>query len=261
MPGYLLLQLSDVHLRVGGVLSNGAPTSENLRRAIELILRVGLSPDLVVCSGDLADAGEGESYDELRARLAPLVARGASVVYLPGNHDERGAFRRHLLDDAGTGDGPINQVTHHGGLRVVALDTSVPGAEHGELAQETLAFLRAALADPAPDGTVLALHHPPVPSPIASMAEIALREPGSLADALGGSDVRLIVSGHNHHAAASALAGIPVWVSPALAYRGDVTSVHTFVPLPGAALSRIDLPAGGAPLVSVVEVPLSAARP
>lgn len=259
MAAHLLVQLSDLHLCSGGVLRNGARTTENLRAAVALIARHGLAPDLVICSGDLADDGEEASYEELAALVAPLAGTATRLVFLPGNHDERRAFRRHLLGATAPStpgeDDPVNQVVHHGGLRVVALDSSVPGAEHGELSEKTLDFLRTALVEPAPDGTVVALHHPPIPSPINSMAAIALRAPERLAEVIAGSDVRLVLAGHNHHAAASTLGGIPVWVSPAVAYRADVASTDEFRPVPGAALTRIDLPAQGAPLLSILEVP------
>ena len=58
---------------------------------------------------------------------------GASVIYLPGNHDDREAFRRHLLGDAGVPGTPLNQVHWRDGLRVVALDSTIPGEDGGRL--------------------------------------------------------------------------------------------------------------------------------
>ena len=262
MGAHLLLQLTDLHLSAVGALRNGARPGENFEAALAHLGREDVRPDLIVLTGDLTDDGDSAGYAELRIRLAPLAeATGAAVVYLPGNHDVRASFRRHLLQqDARDPDAPINQVVRSGGLRLIALDSSVPGAEHGELADATLAFLAHELAEPAPDGTVLALHHPPVGSPIASMNEIALRSPERLGEVVGGTDVRLIIAGHNHHEAAGALAGIPVWVSPALAYLADVGSTAEFRPFPGAALTRIDLPTNGQPLVTVIHVPLASSR-
>ncbi len=39
-----------------------------------------------------------------------------------------------------------------------------------------------------------------------------------------GTDVRLIISGHNHHEGVGTLASVPVRVSPASSYRLDVLS-------------------------------------
>ena len=78
----------------------------------------------------------------------PAAALGAVVVYVPGNHDDRPEFRRHLLGRQPDRT-PINQIHWIDGLRVVLLDSVVIGQEFGELGEETLAFLRDAVAEPA----------------------------------------------------------------------------------------------------------------
>jgi 3',5'-cyclic-AMP phosphodiesterase len=176
----------------------------------------------------------------------------------------RDTFQRHLLagsgdgdgdsDGEGDGDGPVNQTHWRDGLRIIALDSTIPGESHGALDDQTLDYLRAEIAAAAPDGTVLALHHPPIPSPIQPMAQIALREPERLRDAIVGSDVRIVLCGHNHHEALGTLGPVPVWVCPATAYRADVTSTQTFKRVPDIALSRIDLSDDG-PTATVITVP------
>ena len=96
------------------------------------------------------------------------------------------------------------------------------------------------LETPAPLGTVLVLHHPPVPSPIRPMTAIALDDPTLLTRAIAGSDVVLILAGHNHHGTLGMLGPTPVWVSPAVAYRADVMSEDEFRGLTGSAFSRIE---------------------
>jgi 3',5'-cyclic-AMP phosphodiesterase len=86
------------------------------------------------------------------------------------------------------------------------------------------------------------------------MAQIALRNPERLRDAIAGSDVRIVLCGHNHHEALGTLGPVPVWVCPAIAYRADVTSTQTFQRVPDIALSRIDLSDDG-PTVTVIAVP------
>jgi Icc protein len=255
LPSYLLVQISDVHLTTSGTLPPGVRPRDNLVRALQVLESSDMRPDVLLLTGDLANSGDPQCYDDLRAIVAGSgKAAGATVIYLPGNHDERAAFRRHLLD--GDGDAPVNQTRRHDGLRVIALDSVVPGQDHGVLAEEALGYLRAELATPAPDGTILALHHPPIPSPIKPMAGIALREPGRLREVIEGSDIRLIVAGHSHHEALGVLGTTPVWVSPATAYRLDTTSTETYRGYPGSAFSRIDLTPDG-PVVTVVPVDLS----
>ena len=253
MSSYLLVQISDVHLTASGPLLPGINPRDNLVKALRLLDATGIRPDVFLLTGDLANDGEGACYDDLAGLLAQAASRsGASVIYVPGNHDERGTFHRHLL--GGSGDGPVNQTHWRDGLRIIALDSTIPGEGYGALDDQTLGYLRAELATAAPDGTVLALHHPPIPSPIQPMAEIALRNPGRLRDAIAGSDVRIVLCGHNHHEALGTLGPVPVWVCPAIAYRADVTSTQTFQRVPDIAMSRIDLSDDG-PTATVISVP------
>jgi len=136
-------------------------------------------------------------------------------------------FGRHLLGRAGAG--PINQTHWRDGLRIIALDSTVPGAGHGYLDAETLDYLRAEPETVAPDGTVVALHHPPIPSPVDPMTQLALRNPDDLRDAIAGSDVRVVLCGHNHH--------------PALGTAGHVRSgFHRRIDLSDAATTATVIP-------------------
>jgi Icc protein len=257
---HLLVQMTDVHLTVSGIGPNGARTRDNLLRALREVATAGLRPAVFLLTGDLADAGEGPCYDDLAAILADAArATQASVVYLPGNHDDRDAFRRHLLGDGEDGPArpavPVNQTHWRNGLRIIALDSTIPGEDGGALDDQTLGYLRSELAEPAPDGTIVALHHPPILSPVEPMARIALRDPGRLRDAIARSDVRVVLCGHSHHEAFGMLGVTPVWVSPATAYRLDITMTRAFRGVPGAAFSVVDLTDDG-PRVTVIPVPL-----
>jgi hypothetical protein len=91
------------------------------------------------------------------------------------------------------------------------------------------------------------------------MARIALRGPGRLRDAIAGSDVRLVLCGHSHHEAFGMAGATPVWVSPATAYRLDVTSTGAFRGVPGTAFSSIRLGGGeDGPVVTVYPVTVPA---
>jgi 3',5'-cyclic AMP phosphodiesterase CpdA len=239
---YLLVQLSDIHLTISGIGPHGARTRDNLLAALREAAAAGLRPDVFLLTGDLADAGEGPCYDDLAAILADAArASGASIVYLPGNHDDRDEFRRRLTSVDGAFGAPVNQTHWRDGLRIIALDSTIPGEDGGVLDDQTLRYLRSELATPAPDGTIVALHHPPIASPVEPMARMALRDPGRLRDAIAGSDVRLVLCGHSHHEAFGMLGATPVWVSPAIAYRLDVTSTGAFRGVPGTAFSGIRL--------------------
>jgi 3',5'-cyclic AMP phosphodiesterase CpdA len=145
-----------------------------------------------------------------------------------GNHDERAPFASGLFDSAD--DGFQDRVHEVDGLRIVALDTSVPGYHHGELRPEQLTWLAEVLATPAEHGTLLAMHHPPLPLPMLRAAElIELHDQQALADVIAGTDVRGILAGHLHLSTWSTFAGVPVSVASASCYTSDPAPVDRFV--------------------------------
>src|SRR3546814_6114943 len=95
-----------------------------------------------------------------------------------GNHDDRASFREHLLpaEEAESPSAPVDRVDELDGLRIVTLDTSVPGFHHGEISDAQLDWLAGVLSTPAPLGTILALHHPPVPSVLDLAASVEDRK-------------------------------------------------------------------------------------
>ena len=224
-PERVLLHLSDTHLRAGApLLFDAIDGSERLSRALDGIEASGVRPDVIVFTGDLVDLGERRAYADLRARVEPFAQRvGAEVVWVMGNHDERAAFRAELWDEHGDDQRPVDRVDEFDGLRIVTLDTSVPGHHYGEVTAEQLSWLAGVLATPAPLGTVLAMHHPPVPSVLALAASVELRDQRRLADVLRGTDVRAIIAGHLHYSTFGTFAGIPVSVASSTCYAQDLT--------------------------------------
>lgn len=107
------------------------------------------------------------------------------------------------------------------GLRVIALDSSVPGYHHGELTDSQLDWLARELATPSSHGTVLALHHPPIRSHNDLMRLIELDGQDRLEAVVRGSDVRTILGGHLHYSTFSTFAGVPVAVASATCYSVD----------------------------------------
>jgi len=222
-PRHFLLHLSDTHLRAaGGRLYDRVDSEALLAGALREIEASGARPEAIVFTGDLADRGEPDAYARIRALVEPAAARiGAQLIWVMGNHDERSAFRAGLLDEPADA-APIDRVYDVNGLRVIALDSSVPGAHHGELSDAQLEWLNVELALPAPHGTILALHHPPVPCVLDLAVTVELREQRRLAEVLRGSDVRAIIAGHLHYSTFASFAGIPVSVASATCYTQDL---------------------------------------
>jgi len=214
-----LIHLSDTHLLAGNrPLGGRFDTEVNLARTLDAVERLAIRPDAIVFTGDLTDLGEPEAYRALRAAVEPVAQRlGAPLIWVAGNHDERPALRSEMLGLEPTQE-PVTGVWDLGGLRLIALDSTVPGWHHGDLDEQQLAWLGEQLREPAPFGTILALHHPPLPSHIPLFDILELRHQDRLAEVIAGTDVRGIIAGHLHYSTSGTFAGIPVTVASATCY-------------------------------------------
>ncbi len=228
-PRHVIAHLSDPHLLATALQYGAVDTEKGLALALERLAAVDPPPQALVFTGDLADKAEPAAYAKLRVIVEPAAAAmGAEVVWVMGNHDERADYARGLFDS--DHDGPQDRVHEVDGLRIISLDSSVPGYHHGELSDDQLAWLADVLATPAEHGTLLALHHPPLPLPMLRAAElIELLDQDRLAAVLRGSDVRGILAGHLHFSTYSLFEGIPVSVASASCYTSDPAPVDRFV--------------------------------
>ena len=223
-PDHFILHVSDTHvLAGGGMLYDRVASDGHLRQLFDEFEASGGRPEAIVFTGDLADRGEPEAYDRIRRIVDPVAERlGAQVIWVMGNHDDRAAFRRGLLDDGVGGNRSVDRVDDVNGLRVITLDTSVPGHHHGEVAPEQLDWLAEELSIAAPHGTILAMHHPPVPSVLDLAVSVELRDQSGLAEIVDGSDIRSIIAGHLHYSSTATFAGVPVSVASASCYTQDL---------------------------------------
>jgi 3',5'-cyclic AMP phosphodiesterase CpdA len=222
-PDHVLFHLSDTHLIAGdGGLYGAVDAEHRLRQLLEQAEASRITPTAIVFTGDLTDTGEPGAYGKLRALVEPFARQlDAPVVWVTGNHDDRAALREHLLDENGSAE-PLDRVHMFDGLRIVVLDTTVPGHHHGEISDAQLAWLRSVLAEPAPFGTILAMHHPPVPCIQDLAVTVELRDQRRLADVLDGTDVRSILAGHLHFSTTATFAAIPVSVASSACYSQDL---------------------------------------
>lgn len=248
MTAVRVLHLSDTHLMTAGALHQGlVDTTAALGHVLESLHGVGRL-DVVVVSGDVSDDGTVASYETARNLVGDFAARhGAVPVYAMGNHDQAEGFTQVL--------GPTRSVHDVDGLRVLVLDSSVPGFGYGALSAEQLAWARSVLADPAPRGTVVVVHHGPVPAPTVLHEALQLQDQAGLLAALEGTDVRAVLCGHYHHPFTRLLpSGVLVAVAPGVANRTDplvVRGRERAVRGSGAALVEV----GDDVLVTVLDVP------
>ncbi|AMB58193.1 metallophosphoesterase [Microterricola viridarii] len=236
---YVIAHLSDTHFLGDDAAGLARPlygtvdTDRTAAAAMRRLRDMGVALDAIVITGDIADIAEEGAYRRVRALVEPVAEElGATLVWVMGNHDERAVFRRELLGAAdpagavepGAMEAPVDRVEHVGGLRIITLDSTVPGYHHGEITPGQLDWLREVLATPAPHGSILALHHPPIPTPLAAMTVLELQDQRALADVIAGSDIRAILAGHLHYSSSSLFAGIPVSVAAATCYSMDVAA-------------------------------------
>ena len=155
----LIAQITDMHIKPPGeLLYKRIDTAGFLERAVAHVAGLDPKPDIVLATGDLVDGGKPEEYALLRRLLAPL----AMPVYLiPGNHDARDAMREGFPDHTYLPrTGFLHYTIENLPVRLIALDTLIPGKGHGELCAERLDWLEARLGE-SDRPTVLFMHHPP----------------------------------------------------------------------------------------------------
>ncbi|HEY2317662.1 MAG TPA: phosphodiesterase [Solirubrobacteraceae bacterium] len=208
---FLVLQISDTH--IGGNWGDGGDPIAGLREVVDEVLRLPNRPDAVLLTGDLAEHGAADEYATVRELTSAIPA---PLHVLPGNHDDRAALRAQF-ELPGSGSEAIHYAADLGPLRLLALDTSIPGRAGGALGGDQLAWLDAELAGAPAQPTLLALHHPPIATGIAPWDEIGLA-PADRAGLAGVLEdhpqVRRLVAGHVHQIITGALAGRPVLTIP-----------------------------------------------
>jgi Icc protein len=211
MPGPLLLaQLSDLHVSASW---EGVDPLPRLEAVIDAVRSLPNPVDAVLVSGDLTDDGGPADYELARELLGRFEA---PVHVLPGNHDDRAELRR-TFGLPGSGGEPIDYVAEVGELRLVMLDSIVPGQDPGGFEPRQLEWLDRQLAARPQQPTILAMHHSPLATGIPEWDEINLdrTEIEALAGVISGHSQPLaVVAGHLHRTAASSLAGRPVLSAP-----------------------------------------------
>ena len=215
----LLAQISDLHVKAERRLAYGVvDTASMLERCVAAIVALRQRPDAVIATGDLVDLGRPEEYGLLREILSPLAS--LPLYLLPGNHDEREALRRAFPDH-----GYLRQwvpfvqwaIDDHA-LRIVALDTLVPGEGRGELCPSRLSWLDRTLAECARP-TVVALHHPPFATGIGHMDRITLSNAPALDAVLRRhKHVERVIAGHLHRSIVCRFGGTIASVCPSPAH-------------------------------------------
>ncbi|HXJ80648.1 MAG TPA: phosphodiesterase [Candidatus Methylomirabilis sp.] len=238
----LIAQITDTHISTPGSRNDTYfRTAEHLERAVAHLNALAPRPDVVVATGDLVERGHLDEYERLRELLEPLRM---PVFLIPGNHDDRQnlprAFTRHhyLPRDGGF----IQYAVDDWPVRLVALDTLIPGESGGRLCADRLHWLDRQLAA-APDRvTVVIMHHPPFVTGMRKMDQMGLEGAEPLAEIIRRHpQVERIVCGHLHRPIVRRFAGTVACTGPATAHQialelGELPSLSAVMEPPGCLL-------------------------
>lgn len=248
----IIAQISDTHIVAPGKLfrcpvqgtspnaerlSQEFDTAAYLRRAVAALNTLVPRPDIAVVTGDLVDHGELYEYEHLRQLLAPLAM---PFFVIPGNHDSRDPLRAAFRSDGYLpADGFLQYAVEDYPLRLVALDTLIPGQHSGTLCAERLGWLDRTLAAQPDRPTVVLMHHPPFATGITYMDNYGLDSTAALAGIVARhSQIERILCGHLHRAIDRRFAGTVAGTAPSTAHQIRLNLV------PDARISFIFEPAG-----------------
>jgi len=171
-----------------------------LERCVAHVLQLPQLPDAVLFTGDLVDRGHPDEYRVLRDLIQPLL--DALPVYLmPGNHDDRESLRQSFAEHTYLWQWApfVQYVIEDHPLRLVALDTLMPRAGHGELCEQRLRWLDDTQDAQPSRPTVVALHHPPFVTGIGHMDRLSLSGRKGLAEVISRHpQVERVLAGHLH---------------------------------------------------------------
>jgi 3',5'-cyclic AMP phosphodiesterase CpdA len=212
---YVIAHLSDPHL------DGSEEARSRLRQITSYLAAFSLPVDVVLVTGDLADHGLEAEYAEVAGELKLDVP----VLMLPGNHDVSTPLRTGLASlVSAPGEGhPVHQVREVGAARFVLVDSTVPGADHGLLSDESLGWLDGVLREPFDGPVFVAMHHPPLELHHPVMDQWKLEGQAALAEVLTGKPITAILTGHVHNAIVTSFAGHQVLGAP---------GIRSTVPLP-----------------------------
>ena len=117
-----------------------------------------LTPDLVLCTGDLTEMGFRQDYLTAREYLERIEC--PQLVVVPGNHDARNVGYVHFEELFG----PRSRSVRHGDVTIVAVDSSEPDLDVGQIGRARYDWLLDEFAAPA-RLRLFMLHHHLLPIP------------------------------------------------------------------------------------------------
>jgi Icc protein len=217
VPNHRILHISDMQLLTGDEIADGRTgVGDAVTNLLCEVEGITARPEAMALTGTLPDRYR-DSYPWFRSAVERASERlDVQVIWALGDHS--GEASRRMSPEA---DSP-REVRDLNGLRVITVDSNVPGRLHGEVDDDQLFWLRSVLATPAPHGSILVLHHPPVPNPDPLMEMGELTDQAGLESVVTGTDVRGILAGHLHYQTLCSFAEVSVSVAASACYTQDL---------------------------------------
>jgi 3',5'-cyclic-AMP phosphodiesterase len=220
----LIAQLSDIH--VGGARYR----QSLLRQAVDEINSE--KPDLVVVAGDLTDDGYPDQYPLAHEELSALSC--PEIVRVPGNHDARNVGYLRFEDTFGARDSRLRSQLAQLDLALVAVDSSKPDLDEGEIGREHYGWIEEGFKGHA-DLRLFVCHHHLVPIPGTGRERNQVLDAGDVLSLLRQCGVDLVLAGHRHVPYVWPVAGM------LLVHSGTVSTLRTRgFPHPAYNLVRIE---------------------
>jgi Icc protein len=167
-----------------------------------------LAPDLVVIAGDLTMEGYRSEFQACRRFLDEVSC--PQLVVTMGNHDARNVGYRHFEDFFGPRVSATTVTVSEGQAKVLAIDSTKPDLDEGEVGREHYAWVDAELRDWTAGPKIVVIHHHILAVPGTGRDVNNLRDAGDFMAILRELNVDLVLSGHRHVPYVWSISGVRV---------------------------------------------------
>lgn len=184
-----VVHFSDIHVESGGLFR-----PDLMERVVEEANEC--EPDLVVVAGDLTGEGYRAQFEMAKGYLDRLEC--PNVVTVMGNHDARNVGHRYFQELFGKRSSSRTIPVAEGEVKVVALDSTKPDLDDGEIGREYYGWLDSEFREWDRGPKILVVHHHILAVPGTGRDTNILRDAGDVVAVLRDVGVDFVLAGHRH---------------------------------------------------------------